>query len=102
MTHGDADVGSFERGCVVDPVAGHRDDLAAGLECFDESEFVIGADPGENVDLVDGIDQLVVAETIEVVAGEDSIGTAYGLIAGALVVSVLGATISARLTSEKA
>ena len=59
LAHGDADVGSLEGRCVVDSVAGHRHDLAALLERLDECQFVVRADSGEDVDLVDRVEQFV-------------------------------------------
>lgn len=46
--HGDADVCLFEGWGVVYAVTGHGDDVAAGLECADEAEFLFGCDAGED------------------------------------------------------
>ena len=53
--HGDAAVGLFQRGGVVDPVAGHPDDVAALLQHVDDVVFVLGEDLGETVG---GLDRL--------------------------------------------
>ena len=47
--HGHADVGLGQRGRVVGAVAGHGDQLAAGLLLADERELVLGRGLGEEV-----------------------------------------------------
>ena len=46
--HGDADMRGLERRRVVDAVAGHRDDLAVGLERVDDAQLLLGHDAGED------------------------------------------------------
>ncbi len=46
--HRHADVGGLERGRVVDPVAGHRNDRAAGLQGLDDPQLLFRHDPGED------------------------------------------------------
>ena len=74
LTHRNSDVGAFECRGVVDAVAGHGDDLAASLERLDEGEFVFWADSGEDVDVGDGVAELVRFEVIEVWSGESPVG----------------------------
>ena len=40
--------GGLERGRVIDAVAGHRDDLAIGLQGLDDAQLLIGHDAGED------------------------------------------------------
>ena len=44
--HGDADVGRLQRRRVVDAVAGHRDDVAVGLQRVDDAQLVRRRDAG--------------------------------------------------------
>ena len=44
--HGDADVGLLERRAVVDPVAGHRHDVARRLQGAGDAQLVLRATPG--------------------------------------------------------
>ena len=50
--HRDADVGALQRRSVVDPVAGHRDDVALALQHVDEAHLVLGRDAGDDADAV--------------------------------------------------
>ena len=52
--YGDAAVRFFQGGGVVDPVAGHPDDVAALLQYVDDVVFVLGEDLGETVCGLDG------------------------------------------------
>jgi len=47
--HGDADVGCFEGGSVVDAVACHGYDVASGFEGADEAELLLRHHAGEDV-----------------------------------------------------
>ena len=49
--HRDTDVRTLERGGVVDPVTGHRDDVAVPLQHVDEPHLVLRSDPGHHSDL---------------------------------------------------
>ena len=42
--HRNADVGSFQCGCVIHAVSGHRHDGAIGFPCLDDAQFVLGRD----------------------------------------------------------
>ena len=48
LAHGDADMGGLQRRGVVDPVAGHGDDFAVGLERLDQRELLLRPDAGED------------------------------------------------------
>ena len=48
VAHGDADVGVLEGERVVDAVAGHRDDVAVGLQGVDEGALLLGGDAAED------------------------------------------------------
>ena len=48
LAHGAADVRAFERGRVVDAVAGHGDDLALRLQCAHDAHLVFGRDACEH------------------------------------------------------
>ena len=60
--HGDADVGGLDRGCVVDAVAGHGDDLALLLQGLDQQHLVLGCDPADHADVVDAGQPFLFAE----------------------------------------
>ena len=63
--HRDADVGALQRRRVVHAVAGHRDDVALAPQRVDEPHLVLRRDPGDDADVVDLRDQLVVAHRAE-------------------------------------
>jgi len=46
-SHGDADVGGLQGRCVIDPVAGDRDDFPLVPEGFDDAHLLLGGDAGE-------------------------------------------------------
>ena len=46
--HRDADMGGLQRRRVVDAVAGHRDDLAIGLQRLDDAKLLFGQRAGED------------------------------------------------------
>ena len=50
--HGDADVGCFDGGGVVDPIAGHGDDVTLFLERVGQQNLVLGRDPADDTDAV--------------------------------------------------
>ena len=52
---GDAAVCLLERGRVVHPVAGHRDDMAELLQAFDDLVLVLGEHAPETVGPLDGV-----------------------------------------------
>ena len=64
-SHGDADIGLFERWRVVDAVAGHGDDLPVGLDRLDKPELVLGARAGEDVDLAHAVLQRRVVHRLD-------------------------------------
>src|SRR5699024_9832868 len=68
--HGDADVGAFEGGGVVDAVAGHGHDLAAGLQCRDQAELVLGGGAGEDVVALRRVGELPVVHQLQFGAGD--------------------------------
>ena len=71
-THGDADVGAAQRGRVVDPVAGHRHDLALSAEGVGDAQLRLGRAAGED-QLAVGAKERVevgVAHGVELVAGD--------------------------------
>jgi hypothetical protein len=49
QSHGDADVGLLERRRVVDPVTGHRHDLAVGLQGAHQAQLLRRFDAREDV-----------------------------------------------------
>ena len=49
FAHGNADVGRFQRGAVVDAVPGHGHDPPGGLQGLHDAQLVGRADPGVNV-----------------------------------------------------
>ena len=52
--HGDAGIRLFQGWGVVDPVAGHADDVLGCLQEFDDAELVLRKDLGKAVGLLDG------------------------------------------------
>ncbi len=62
--HGHTDVGVPQRGRVVDPVAGHRDDLAVVVQGVGDPQLGLGRGPGEH-DLLAAREQL-----LEVLVGQ--------------------------------
>ena len=59
VVHRDADVGVLDGQRVVDSVAGHRDDMAVGLQRVDEGPLLLRADPAEDRRLSDGRPQVL-------------------------------------------
>src|SRR4029450_9535796 len=55
------DVGLLEGGCVVDAVAGHRDDLPLPLERVDQAHLVLRCHARDHADPLDRLEQLLVA-----------------------------------------
>ena len=68
--HRDADVGARQRGRVVDAVAGHRHDLAVGLQRAHDADLVLGARAGVDVDVAHDLLQLVLAQRLQLGPGE--------------------------------
>ena len=60
----------FERGRVVNPVAGHRNDFTIDLERLDDAELLFGHDPREHGDGFQAFGKLCVVELGEVVPGQ--------------------------------
>jgi hypothetical protein len=58
LAHGDADVGAAQRGCVVDAVAGHRDDLAQRAQGVGDPQLRLGRAAGED-DLGSGAQEVI-------------------------------------------
>ena len=71
LAHRHADVGGAQRRPVVDAVAGHRDDLAAALQCLDDAKLLRRHDAGEDADGRDGLLALRLAHRVELGAGQD-------------------------------
>ena len=71
--HGDADIGALQRRCVVDAVAGHGDDLAAGLQGHHQAQLVLRAGAGEDIDRQRSFLQALIVEGIDIVAGEHGV-----------------------------
>ena len=51
LTHGHADIGTLQRGRIVDPVAGHRHDLTLRLQRFDEQQLLLRPHAREHIHL---------------------------------------------------
>ena len=83
--HGDADVGAFEGGGVVDAVAGHGHNVSGGLEGGDEAEFVFRGGAGKDVDVLRRSGEVGVGDFFEFVSAEGcvAITDAEGLADGA-------------------
>ena len=47
--HRDADMCGLQRGCVIDPIAGHRDDFALRFQGFDDQQFLLRLDACEHL-----------------------------------------------------
>ncbi len=58
-------MGGLQRRRIVHPVAGHRHDMALGLQGFDNAHLVFGGDPGEDGTLLDQRGDLALAESVE-------------------------------------
>ena len=71
--HRHADVGALEGRCVVDAVAGHRDDLAVALERVDDAQLVLGVHARVDADVLDLSGELVVGHLLELDAGHDAV-----------------------------
>ncbi len=67
VAHRHADVGALEGGRVVHAVAGHRDDLAVGLECRDDSDLVLGVHARVHANVLGAGAQLLVGHLGELV-----------------------------------
>ena len=59
--HRDADVGLLERRCVVHSVTGHGDDVGLPLQRADQADLVLRRHAGNDADVVEFGDQLLVA-----------------------------------------
>jgi len=68
--HAHADVGGLDGGGVVDAVAGHGGDAAPLLPGVDDAHLVLGLHPGVDAVVVDGLIQLLVADLVELSAGD--------------------------------
>ena len=67
--HRNADVGAFERRCVIHAVARHRNDVALALQRVDEAHLVLGRDARDDPDAVDLLRELCVVQRRELCAG---------------------------------
>ena len=70
LAHGDADVGSFERGRVVHAVAGHRDVLAGRLQRVDDADLLLRARARIHAHLTHTLRELLVGQPRELPACE--------------------------------
>jgi hypothetical protein len=59
IRNGDAAVGLFQRGCIVDPITGHADDVAVPLEDIHNLKLVLRKHLGEAIRLLDRLRQLL-------------------------------------------
>ena len=58
--HGHTDVRAAESRRVVDPIAGHRHNLTASLQGFNQAKLVLGTDTGEDRRSARGSEQILV------------------------------------------
>ena len=70
LAHRHADVRGLQRGRVVHAVAGHRDDLARGLERLHEAQLLCGPDAREHVDALHFDGQRCLVEGFDIDPGE--------------------------------
>lgn len=63
--HGHADVGLFECGRVVHPIASHGHDQAHTLERRDDAQLVLGSNAGENHLVTEDLVQISVVERVQ-------------------------------------
>jgi hypothetical protein len=73
-SHRDPDVRRLQGRRVVHTVSRHRDDLAVCLERLDETELLLGDDPGKNVDVLDALAERLVGESVELGSGDHVVG----------------------------
>ena len=73
-SHADADIGGFDGGRVVDAVAGHGDDLPAGLPGCDDPHLVLRLYAGVDAVIADFLRQLFVGERIQLRSGNGLFG----------------------------
>ena len=52
--HGYANMGSLKRRRIIDPIPGHGDDKALGLEGLDKGQLLLRRDPSKDPDGLDG------------------------------------------------
>ena len=69
--HGDADVRRLQRRGVVDPVAGHGDDLPVCLQRGHDAQLLLGNDTGKDLHVADLAGQFLVRHAIEFGTGDD-------------------------------
>ena len=50
--HRDANIGALDGGCIVDPVAGHGDHLAVGLQGIHDAHLVLRRNTGKDIGLL--------------------------------------------------
>ncbi len=72
--NGDADIGLLQRRRVVDPVAGHADDVAGALQRLDDLELVLGEDAGEAIRRLDRRQRIGRHAIAEDRVGDDDVG----------------------------
>jgi hypothetical protein len=71
FAHRDADIGGFERGRVVHPVARDGDRLAVGLQGAHDAQFVFRRHPREDIDRAHALAQFLVGEALHFRACDD-------------------------------
>ena len=74
VAHRDANVRALERGRVVHPVSGHRNDLAAILKRDDKTQLVLGACASEDIRLEHGVFQRIIRHLFEIAPGQRPVG----------------------------
>ena len=68
--HRDANIGLFQRRRVIDPVTGHRDDIAIGLQGAHDAELVLRTGARKNADVLGQLAQPVVRHPVELRPGD--------------------------------
>src|SRR6185437_1097668 len=72
--YGNTDVGGFQGRGVVDPIAQESRDMAATLECLDDSLFLVGYQAGEDIVVWCSGHQFVIAEALDIGAEKNFAG----------------------------
>ena len=75
--HRDADMGSAQRGRVVDAVASHRDDVAVGFQGLHDAQLLLRCDAGADADGTHAFAQGFVIKGVHLIAGQKIFG-AFG------------------------
>jgi hypothetical protein len=71
LTHGNTNVGTLERGRVVDTVTGHGDEALATVKSLNHADLGLGSATGDNERKAGKLINLLIGELVEIVSGHN-------------------------------